>query len=798
MVAEAVARIIPVSFKEQMELRYLSYSMSVIVGRALPDVRDGLKPAQRRVLYAMYDAGNTADKPFRKSAKTVGDVLGRFHPHGDAAVYDTMVRMAQDWVMRAPLVEGQGNFGSIDDDPPAAMRYTEARLSPLAGELLRDIEKQTVDFDDNFDNSEQEPTVLPARFPNLLVNGSSGIAVGMATNIPPHNLGEAIDATLLLLEKPDATVEDLMRVLPGPDFPTGGLILGNEGIRQAYETGRGQMVIRAKTHLEDGGKPRLVITELPYGVCKARIVEQIAQLVRERKIDGITDLRDESSQDGIRVVVELRRDADAEAVLRALYDSTQLQIRFGIINLALVGGRPQELSLLDMLRHYIRHQLDVIVRRSRFDLTLAEERLHIVEGLLKALDVIDDVIRIIRSAETADRAREELQVRFGFSEAQARHILDMQLRRLTGLEREKLAEERDNLVKQVASLRALLGSERLQVAQLRKELLEIRQKYADPRRTRIVVDAGDGMALTADDPVVVTVTRDGYVNLVRGDGETGTRRFRRVAGAGRSGDYVAFAVHLRSSGAVHVFTDRGRIYRLDCHQIPEGQPNTRGTSLDQLLPVADGERVTAVWPVNHGEGRYYCFVTRNGQVKRTAVSEYASVGRTGGAALGLAEGDALVGVLVTDGNRELILVSSAGNALRFREEEVRPMGREARGVRGITLDANETVVGWGIAGSEADLMIVTTGGLCKRTPLTEYSTFGRASKGVRTLNFNPVCDGEIVGVAVVQADNEVVLISERGTLTAVKVSDIPQRGRASRGVPLAMGAGERLVGLIAP
>nr|WP_280953740.1 DNA gyrase subunit A [Symbiobacterium terraclitae] len=778
--------------KHEMETSYLTYSMSVIVGRALPDVRDGLKPVQRRILYSMYESGNTADKPYRKSAKTVGDVLGKYHPHGDSAVYDTMVRLAQDFVVRYPLIDGQGNYGSIDGDPPAAMRYTEARLSRLAGEMLADIEKDTVDFEDNFDNSEKEPTVLPSRFPNLLVNGSTGIAVGMATNIPPHNLGEVIDGLCLMIDKPDVTVEELNAVIKGPDFPTGGLILGRDGIRKAYQTGKGSITMRAKTQIEtmNNGKNRIVVTELPYGVNKARLIERIAELHRDKKIDGITDLRDESDRTGLRIAIELRRDANAHVVLNQLLKYTALQQNFGINMLALVENRPRLLNLKQMLHYYLQHQLDVIVRRTKFDLEKALARAHILEGLLKALDIIDEVINTIRSSPTTDEARTRLMNEFGFTEVQAQHILDMQLRRLTALEREKLQDEYDELQDRIAYFRAVLDSQKMQYDIIKQELGEIKKKYADPRRTRITADAGeiDVEDLIAEEDVVITISHTGYIKRVPLSTFRAQRRGGRgIQGAGtKEEDFIEHLFITTTHHFMMFFTDQGRVFRIKCHEIPEASRQARGTAIVNLLPLNPGEKVNTVIPVREveDEGTFIFFATRQGYVKKTALSEYSNVRSTGIIAIRLEEGDKLVGARLTRGNEEIILVSSAGNALRFHEDDVRPMGRDARGVKGIDLGRDEYVVGMDNVQPNADLLVVTETGIGKRTPLSEYPTYRRGAKGVITIRHVEERHGRLVAIKVVTEGNDVILVSEQGVLIRIPVQEVRQSGRATQGVQL--------------
>ncbi len=792
MAGDFAQRILTKEIRHEMETSYLTYSMSVIVGRALPDVRDGLKPVQRRILYAMYESGNTADKPYRKSAKTVGDVLSKYHPHGDSAVYDTMVRMAQDFVLRYPLVDGQGNFGSIDGDPPAAMRYTEARLSKLAHEMLSDIEKNTVDFEDNYDNSEKEPTVLPSRFPNLLVNGSTGIAVGMATNIPPHNLGEVIDGIIRLIDQPDVSIDELNTIIKGPDFPTGALILGRDGIRKAYHTGKGSITLRARAQIEtlQNGRNRIVVTELPYGVNKARLIERIAELHRDRKIEGITDLRDESDRTGLRIAIELRRDANPHVILNQLYKFTALQQSFGIIMLALVENRPRLLNLKQMLHYYVQHQLEVIVRRTQFDLDKALARAHILEGLLKALDIIDEVISTIRSSPTTDEARSRLMANFGFTEVQAQHILDMQLRRLTALEREKLQEEYDELQDRIAYYRAVLGSEKMQYDIIKQELTEIKKKYADPRRTRITADDGDIDIedLIADEDVVVTISHTGYIKRVPVNTYRQQRRGGRgVQGAGtKEEDFIEHIFTTTTHHYMMFFTDQGRVYRIKCHEIPEASRQARGTAIVNLIPLLPGEKVNTVIPVKEGDQEvgYIFFATRSGWVKKTSVEEFQNVRSTGIIAIKLEEGDTLVGARLTRGNDEIILVSSAGNALRFHEDDVRPTGRDTRGVKGIALGPDEHVVGMDTVLPGADLLVVSETGVGKRTPLTEYPTYRRGAKGVITIQLVPGRHGRLVGVKVVTEGNDLMLVSEQGVLIRIPVEEVRRSGRNTQGVQL--------------
>jgi DNA gyrase subunit A len=784
---------LPKELKHEMETSYLTYAMSVIVGRALPDVRDGLKPVQRRILYGMYEAGNTPDKPYRKAAKTVGDVLGRFHPHGDASVYDTMVRLAQDWVMRYPLVDGQGNFGSIDGDPAAAMRYTEARLSKLAAEMLTDIEKDTVDFSDNFDNSEKEPDVLPSRFPNLLANGSTGIAVGMATNIPPHNLGELIDGIILQIDKPEVTIDELCTVIKGPDFPTGALILGREGIKKAFHTGKGSIVVRAKAQIETmaNGKNRIVVTEIPYNVNKARLIERIADLHRDRKVEGITDLRDESDRTGMRMVVELRRDANANVILNQLYKYTALQQNFSTNTLALVDGKPQTLNLKQILHYYIQHQLEIIVRRTKFDLAKAEARAHIVEGLLKALDIIDQVINTIRSSPTTDEARNRLQANFGFSEIQAQHILDMQLRRLTALEREKLQEEYNELMERIAYFRAVLNSQKMQFDIIKQELGEIKRKFAEPRRTKILVEEGeiDVEDLIAEEDVVITISHSGYIKRV----PASTYRSQRRGGRGIQGAAAKeedFIEHLFITTTHHYlmyFTDRGRVFRMKCHEIPEASRQARGTAIVNLLQLLPGEKVNTVIPVREvaDPDTYLFFATKKGTVKKTALEDYQNVRATGIIAIKLDDDDSLVGVKMTNGQAEIILVSSRGLAIRFHEDDVRTMGRDARGVRGISMPTEgDEVIGMDVVDPHADLMVVTSKGVGKRTPLSEYPTYKRGAQGVTTIKLVEEKHGHLVAIKTVLEGNDLVLVSEQGVLIRMSVSEIRRIGRPTQGVQL--------------
>ncbi len=784
-------RIIPIPIEDEVKRSYIDYAMSVIVSRALPDVRDGLKPVHRRILYGMREEGMTPDKPYKKSARVVGQVLARYHPHGDVAVYDAVVRMAQDFAIRYPLVDGHGNFGSLDGDPPAAMRYTEVRLTPLAMEMLRDIDKETVDFVPNFDESETEPTVLPARFPNLLVNGAAGIAVGMATNIPPHNLGEVIDALVVMIDDPEATdLKKVMSIVRGPDFPTGAYILGRDGIRQAYTTGRGLITIRAKTQIEtmSGGKVRIVISEIPYQVNKATLIERIAELVRDKKIEGVSDLRDESDRHGVRIVIDLRREVNANVILNRLFKYTQMQETFGIILLALVNGRPQVLNLKECLDHYLTYQKEIIVRRTKFELARAEARAHILEGLLVALNNLDAVIKLIRSSKDPDTARDGLMREFKLTEKQAQAILDMRLQRLTALERDKIEEEYQELSRQIEYFRAVLGSERMVLQIVRRELLEIREKYADARRTVITSAAVnqdfDVEDLIAEEDVVVTMTHQGYVKRLPPD----TYRLQRRGGRGVTGmgtkeeDFVEHLFVTTTHHYLLFFSNKGRAYRLRAHEIPEASRTAKGTAVINLVPVAPGEIISAVIAVKDFDPDLYLFMaTRRGTVKRTQLSEFDTARSSGLVALALDEGDELIGVRLAAAGEEIILATKEGKAIRFAVEEVRPMGRPARGVKGITLDSGDEVVSMDPVNPGADLLTVTTRGFGKRTPVSDYPTRKRGGKGVINFRLSPKT-GEVVGVRTVTPGDEVMVISAKGTLIRVPVDQIRVSGRNTQGV----------------
>ncbi|BFH65933.1 DNA gyrase subunit A [Paenibacillus azoreducens] len=773
----------------EMRESFMDYAMSIIVSRALPDVRDGLKPVHRRVLYAMSELGLSPDKPFKKSARIVGEVIGKYHPHGDAPAYETMVRMAQDFSMRYMLVEGHGNFGSIDGDAPAAMRYTEARLSKIAQEMLRDINKETIDFTENYDGEELEPVVLPARYPNLLVNGVSGIAVGMATNIPPHNLGEVIDGVLALIKDPDLTSLDLMEYIKGPDFPTSGYILGRQGIRQAYETGRGSVTMRAKAEIEDNnGKARIVVTELPYQVNKARLVEKIAELVREKRIDGITDLRDESDRTGMRIVVELRRDVNPSVMLNNLYKHTAMQSTFGINMLAIVKNEPKVLSLRDVLGYYLEHQIEVIRRRTEYDLKKAEARAHILEGLRVALDHLDEVISIIRSSRTTDIARERLIERFGLSNEQTQAILEMRLQRLTGLEREKIESEYEEVMAKILEYREILANEHLVLEIISNELLEIKERYADERRTEITI--GEESILDEDliprEEVVVTITHTGYVKRLPAN----TYRSQKRGGRGVVGmdtkdeDFVEHLFVTNSHHYLMFFTDRGKVYRLKAYEIPELSRTARGTAIINLIQIEQGETINAVIPVEEFEAdKYLFFVTRSGIVKKTPLEDYVNIRKGGLIAINLREDDALIEVKLTDGQQELIMGTAQGMSIRFSENDVRSMGRSATGVKGITLDDGDQVIGMDVVDKDLDALIVTAKGYGKRTPLSDYRSQTRGGKGIKTLNVTEK-NGPVVGLKVVRPDEDLMIITSSGTLIRTSIEGISIMGRYTQGVKL--------------
>lgn len=781
-------KIVPIDIENEMRKSYLLYSMSVIVGRALPDVRDGLKPIHRRILYAMHGLGLTADKPYRKSATVVGEVMGNYHPHGDAAIYDALVRMAQDFSMRNTLVDGHGNFGSVDGDPPAAMRYTETRMTRLAAHMLADIEKDTVNFVPNFDGSKKEPEVLPARFPQLLVNGSSGIAVGMATNIPPHNLVETIDGTIELIDNPDATIEDLMEHIKGPDFPTGGLILGTQGIREAYHTGRGSIKVRARARIEpmSGGRHRIVVTEIPYQVNKARMIERIAQLARDKRIEGITDLRDESDREGLRIVMELKRDANPNVVLNQLYKHTTMETTFGAIMLVLVDNEPRVLNLKDMLHYYIEHQKEVVTRRTQYDLSKAEERAHILEGLRIALDHIDEIISLIRASRTREIAREGLITKFGLSDRQAQAILEMRLQSLTGLEREKIEQEYEEMCALIAHLREILGNEQLLLGVIKDELIEIRDKFGDPRRSEITQDFSELEIedLIAAEDVVVTMSNQGYIKRLPINAYKAQRRGGKgVTGmATREEDFVEHLFITNTHDTILFFTNMGKVYSLKGYEIPEAQRHARGTAVVNLIELDPGEAVTALMPVSKFDEDVYVFMaTKKGTVKKTELSAFANIRRSGIIGISLAPDDELIAVRMTGGDDEILLVTKDGMSIRFRQDNVRAMGRTAAGVRGINLDKGDAVVGMDIARDNADVLIITSAGYGKRTPVVEYRPQNRAGKGLKACRLTNKT-GNIVGVKLVREENEMMLTTMAGYVIRFQISDVPKMGRLTQGV----------------
>ena len=792
--------VFPIDINEEVKKSYLDYAMSVIVGRALPDVRDGLKPVQRRILYAMYDAGITPDKPHKKSAVVVGNVLARFHPHGDAAVYDALVRLAQDFSCRYPLVDGHGNFGSIDGDDPAAMRYTEVRLHPIALQMLADIEQDTVDFSPNYDGSQKEPSVLPGRYPNLLVNGSAGIAVGMATNIPPHNLSEVIDGLVYLIDHPEATVEELMNYIPGPDFPSAGFILGREGIKNAYTKGRGSVVMRGRTLIENGqgNRSRIVITELPYQVNKALLIEKMAELVRDKKIEGISELRDESDRSGMRVVIELRRDANPNVILNRLYKHTRLQDTFGVIMIAIVDGRPRLLNLREVLDHYLQHQVTVVRRRTQYQLRRAQERMHIVEGLVTALDHIDEVINLIRSSQTEAEARRGLMQNFALSEKQAQAILDMRLRRLTGLERGKLLDEKRELEKTILSLQELLESEKLLRGVVRKEFLQIKKKFGDQRRT--VITSKDAHVKEEDiipeEDVVITLTRRGYIKRIPVNTYRGQHRGGRgiTALTTKDEDLVEQLFVASTHSFMLFFTNRGKVYRVKIYEIPEGSRQAKGTALVNLIPLEGDEEVTAVIPLQEFSGDQYLFMaTRKGIVKKGVLSDYDSVRRDGIIALRLRPQDELIGVRLTGGECDIALVTRNGKALCFNEDDVRAMGRSAAGVIGIRLDGDDEVVGMERLGKEGQMLVVTEKGYGKRTDIKEYRLQKRGGKGIITIKTTER-NGRLVGLRIVGDSDEMLLVSSEDIIIRIPVKEVALQGRNTQGVMLMrLNEGDRVV-----
>ena len=784
--------IIDVNLTSEMENSFIDYAMSVIVARALPDVRDGLKPVHRRILYGMYDLGITPDKPHKKSARIVGDVMGKYHPHGDSAIYESMVRMAQPFSYRQMLVDGHGNFGSVDGDGAAAMRYTEARMSKIALELLRDLNKNTVDFQMNYDESEKEPSVLPARFPNLLVNGTTGIAVGMATNIPPHNLEEVIDAIKVLMDNPDATTMDLMEVLPGPDFPTGGLVMGKSGIRKAYETGKGTITVRARVEIETmpNGKERIVVSELPYMVNKAKLIERISELHRDKRVEGITDLRDESNREGMRIVIEVRRDVSASVILNNLYKMTALQTSFGFNMLAIVNGEPKILSLKQILEHYLAHQEDVIRRRTAFDKKRAEDRAHILEGLRIALDHIDEIIRIIRSSDTDDIAKNTMMEKFSLSDRQAQAILDMRLRRLTGLERDKIEKEYQELLATIEDLADILANHHRILTIISTELEEIKDKFSDARRTELLV--GEVLSLEDEDlieeeDVVITLTHNGYIKrLASTEFRSQKRGGRGVQGMGiNDDDFVETLVSCSTHDTLLFFTNTGKVYRAKGYEIPEYGRTAKGIPIINLLGIDSAEKVQAIINVSGGtkDDEYLFFTTRLGVVKRTNTSHFANIRSNGLIAIGLKEGDELINVTVTNGHQNIIIGTKLGYSVTFDENAVRDMGRTATGVRGIRLREEDVVVGMDVINPEDEVFIITENGYGKRTAASEYPVKGRGGKGIKTANITSK-NGSLVGLTTVNGSEDILVITNQGVIIRFGVETVSQTGRATQGVRL--------------
>lgn len=791
---EKTSRIIPIEISDEMKKSYIDYSMSVIAGRALPDVRDGLKPVHRRILYSMSEQGITPDKPYRKSARIVGDVLGKYHPHGDRSVYMAMVKMAQDFSTKEMLVDGQGNFGSVDGDSPAAMRYTEARMSKLALELLRDIEKETVDYGPNFDETLKEPLVLPARYPNLLVNGSNGIAVGMATSIPPHNLGEVIDATVYYIDNRDCDVDDLIKIVKGPDFPTAATIVGTEGIKNAYRTGRGKVKVRAKAEIEEvpKGKQQIIVTEIPYQVNKARLVERIAELVKDKRVEGISDLRDESSRHGMRIVIELKRDINANIVLNNLYKHSQLEDTFGIIMLSLVNGSPKVLNLKEIIGYYVDHQKDVITRRTQFDLKKAQARAHILEGLKIALDNIDRVIKIIRGSKTGQIAKESLIEEFGLSEIQAQAILDMRLQRLTGLEREKIDKEYNELMEKIQYLESILADEDKLFGVIKDEMLAIKNKFARERLTDIKPAEGefDIKDLFEEEEIAITLTHLGYIKRLPAD----TYRSQKRGGRGvsalttREEDFVTDLISTTTHSVMLFFTNRGRVYRLNAYEVPEGKRTSKGTAIVNLLQLNPGEKIARTISFNpdddtKNESEFLLMGTKNGIVKKTKISEFKNINKSGLIAINLRDGDELIGVKMTDGDEEVMLVTQNGMSIRFSEKDVRAMGRAATGVKGITLGKKDIVVSMDLASEGTDLLVISEKGFGKRSGIEEYRPQIRAGKGIKTYNINSKT-GKIVGATLVNEDDEIMMLNSNGVLIRIRVEEISIYGRITSGVKL--------------
>ena len=784
-----------VDLKKTMENSYIDYAMSVIAARALPDVRDGLKPVQRRILYSMIELNNGPDKPHRKCARIVGDTMGKYHPHGDSSIYGALVNLAQEWSTRYPLVDGHGNFGSVDGDGAAAMRYTEARLSKISMEMTADINKDTVDFTPNFDETEKEPTVLPARFPNLLVNGTSGIAVGMATNIPPHNLREVIGAVVKIIddqieENGDTAIEDILKIIKGPDFPTGAEILGTRGIEEAYRTGRGKIRVRAITNIEPmaNGKNRIIVTELPYMVNKARLIEKIAELVRDKKIDGITDLSDQSNREGMRICIELRRDVNQNVILNQLYKHTQLQDTFGVIMLALVNNEPRVMNILDMLRLYLKHQEEVVTRRTKYELNKAEERAHILKGLLIALDHIDEVIKIIRGSKNVQIAKEELIARFDLTDVQAQAIVDMRLRALTGLEREKLESEFEELMKKIGELKAILADRKLLLGVIREEILLISEKYGDERRTSIGFDEFDISMedLIPRENIVITMTRLGYIKRMTMD----TFKSQNRGGKGIKGmqtleeDYIKELFITSTHHYIMFFTNTGRVYRIKGYEIPEASRTARGTAIINILQLMPDEKITAMIPIQEYEdGKFLFMATEKGLVKKTPITDYANVRKTGLAAITLREDDRLIEVKITDNEEDIVLVTKYGQCIRFNEKDVRATGRTSMGVRGMNLSDRDEVIAMQMSTQGSDLLIVSEKGMGKRTSLEEFTTQNRGGKGVKCYKITEKT-GNVVGMKAVNEDNEIMIINTEGIIIRMQCADISVLGRVTSGVKL--------------
>lgn len=786
-------RITDVNLTGLMKNSFLDYAMSVIVARALPDVRDGLKPVQRRILYGMNELGVTPDKPYKKSARIVGDVMGKFHPHGDSSIYEGLVRMAQDFSYRYMLVDGHGNFGSVDGDGAAAMRYTEARMSKIAVEMLRDINKNTVDFQDNYDGSEKEPTVLPARFPNLLVNGASGIAVGMATNIPTHNLGEVIDAIYLLMQNPDATTEELMKVLPGPDFPTGGVVMGKSGIRKAYETGRGTIIVRAKVDIEEAknGRQRIVVHEIPYMVNKARLIERIAELAREKEIEGITDINDETDREGMRIVIDVRRDASAEVILNNLYKMTLMQTTFNFNMLAIVNGAPKVLSLKQILQHYLEHQINVVRRRTEFDLKKAQSRDHIVQGLLIALDHIDEIIKIIREAQTSEIAKEQLIDRYTLDDRQAQAILDMRLVRLTGLEREKIENEHQKLTKAIADYQDILAHEERINQIIYDELLEIQRKFGDPRRTELqvgdITDIEDEDLIEEED-IVVTLTHNGYIKRLPVDEfKSQNRGGRGVKGMGvHKDDFIEHLISSSTHDILLFFTNSGKVFSMKGYEVPEYGRSAQGIPIINLLGIDNHEKITAVINVSNAADdtdKFLFFVTKQGTVKKTPVDDFRNIRSNGLKAIQLHDGDELIHVNIIDGQQNMILGTRLGYAVSFNAEDVRSMGRSAAGVRGAKLREGDCVIGAAPLDSDSNVFVISENGFGKQTPATEYPIKGRGGKGIKTVNVTAK-NGPLAGLTTVKGDEDIMLVTDKGVIIRFGIETVSQTGRAAVGVHL--------------